>query len=410
MNKFINYINDNLAPKLNKLTSNIWMSSIQDSIGVLLPFILVGSLIGLVNNFGSLISGFPNLSPISNFTFGILGLLLAFMIPSTVLQKKRIFKFQYLAGFTGIGTFLLMSGMTIDSDNMATVFFMNFGAAGMFVAIILGVIISLVMIFFNKYSFFKNNDTLPEIVITWFDSLIPIFLCFLGGWLVTNILNFNIFEIVGDILAPLFSSSNTLGGLVAIVFSFCFIYSFGISGWAIFPILGPILIANTAANVAAGGSATNISTYEVVLSGWCAIGGTGSTLALSIMMFFSKAKRINAIGKAAIVPSIFNINEPVVYGLPIAMNPIMMIPLWINGLVVPVITYLVLSSGLVPIPNISFTMQFIPSIISTYLIANNSLIGPLFALIIFGISALIWYPFFKAYEKTVIVEEAAVQD
>lgn len=405
MNKFIDYINKNISPKLNKITRNVWIGSVQDSIMILLPFILVGSLVSLINSFGGLIKGFPDLSPINNFTFGLLGLLLVYLIPNNILQKKKVHKFQTLGGFTGVGVYLMMSGMTIGSNNTAKVYFINFGASGMFVAMILGILISLVMIFFNKHSFFKNNVVLPEIVVTWFDSLIPIFLCFFIGWVISYLLNFNVFDIIGNVLAPLFTGSNTMIGLILIVFIQCLVYSFGISTWSVWPIIGPILFANTAANVAAGAAASNIATYEVVYSGWCAIGGMGSCLPLAIMMFRSKSKRINAIGKASIVPAFCNINEPIVFGLPVALNPIMMIPLWINGLVVPIITYLALKLSIVPIPHVTFTMNFLPSFITTYFISNNSFVGPLLALFIFAVSTVIWYPFFKAYEKNVVQEE-----
>lgn len=406
MNAFVDYINTHLAPKLNKLSKNIWLSALQDSIMMLLPFIFVGSVVNLINNFSVFFKSLPDLSPISNFTFGILGLLLAYMFPYNLLQRKKVTKFQTLAGFTGVGMFLMMSGGSINSDNTLSLFLPNLGAGGMFVSIILGVFISLIMIFFAKHSLFKNNDTLPEIVATWFDSLIPIALCFIIGWIIAYPLDFNIFYIVSNLMAPIFSGSNTIWALIGIEFALCFVYSFGISGWALAPILFPILLSNTAANVAAGESATLLTSFEVLLCAWMAIGGTGNTLSLNVLMMFSKAKRIKAIGKASIIPSIFNINEPVNYGLPIALNPIMMIPLWINGIVGAILTYVVLSTGIIPIPHVAFTMQFLPSPISTFIITNGSILGPIFVVVMFVISGVIWYPFFKSYEKTVMAEEA----
>lgn len=405
MNKFIDFINKNLAPRLNKLANNLWLSALQDSIMTLLPFIFVGSTINLINNFSVFFKGMPDLSPIFEFTFGLLGLLISYMFPYNILKRKKITKFQTLGGFTGVGMYLMMCTTSIK-DNTLTLFFPNLGAAGMFVSIILGVFISLVMMFFNKYSFFNEDNTaLPEVVKIWFDALIPIAVCFVLGWIVAYPLKFNVFDIVQNLLAPLFSGSNTVWALIAIEFGLCFVYSFGISGWAIVPLIFPILLSNTAANVAAGGSAHLISSYEVILCAWLAIGGTGNTLSLNILMLLSKSKRIKAIGTAAIVPSIFNINEPINYGLPIALNPIMMIALWINAIVGSVITYVVLTAGIVPIPNVSFTMQFLPSPIETFIITNGSIRGPLFAVVMFIITGLIWYPFLKVYERNLLIEE-----
>ena len=139
--------------------------------------------------------------------------------------------------------------------------------------------------------------------------------------------------------------------------------------------------------------------------GWCCIGGLGCTLPLNIMMLRSKSKKISAIGKAAFVPSIFNINEPVMYGLPVVWNPLIMIPFMIVAVVIPTITYAVLSFGLVTIPSTPMMMNYIPQPISAFIV-NNDWRSIVLLLVTFVVSYLIYLPFFKAYEKQETDREA----
>src|SRR5690625_6864722 len=87
-------------------------------------------------------------------------------------------------------------------------------------------------------------------------------------------------------------------------------------------------------------------------------------------MLFARSSRLKATGKAVIVPSIFNINEPVVSGGPIVFNPMLMIPFWLNGLIIPALTYGALSTGLFKIPSEVFQLWYVPFPIATYLVSN----------------------------------------
>ena len=164
-------------------------------------------------------------------------------------------------------------------------------------------------------------------------------------------------------------------------------------------------ISANAALVAAGQPPVYIASDEVVFMGWCCIGGLGCTLPLNIMMLRSKSKKISAIGKAAFVPSIFNINEPVMYGLPVVWNPLIMIPFMIVAVVIPTITYAVLSFGLVTIPSTPMMMNYIPQPISAFIV-NNDWRSIVLLLVTFVVSYLIYLPFFKAYEKQETDREA----
>ena len=162
--------------------------------------------------------------------------------------------------------------------------------------------------------------------------------------------------------------------------------------------------AGSCAAAAAGEAATHIHCYEVT---WImTIGGGGATLALAIMMaFMSKSQRLRVMGKTCLVPSIFNINEPLVYGTPVAFNAILMLPMWICGLVIPIITWFVFKLGLVPLPTSVFQLWYLPKPIFAYF-STGSISGAILCLVLFAISWIIYYPFFKVYDNQCLKEES----
>ena len=188
-----------------------------------------------------------------------------------------------------------------------------------------------------------------------------------------------------------------------------FLYSMGISTWFLGTFTTPILMAGTAANlaqVAAGQTPTNIVCYETIyLLSLMTLGGQGCTLTLNMHMLLSKSKRLKSLGKVCIGPSIFNINEPVVFGAPIVFNPILMLPMWINTLVSAVIIWFVMSWGWLDVPAASVTTGQIPAPIG-YMIVTGDWRAIIFWVLIFVVTFLIWKPFFKVYEKQVMKEEA----
>lgn len=186
-----------------------------------------------------------------------------------------------------------------------------------------------------------------------------------------------------------------------------FMYSFGLSTWIIYSMMLPIQFQAIQENVTAvlnGDSATLINTVETATA-WIWLGGTGATLPLVVLMAFrAQSARLKAIGRAALVPSIFNINEPVVFGAPIAFNPILMIPMWINSLVPPILVYLTLHFGLIPVPSKIFQMWYMPIPIATWIISPG-LLSLLLVVVIIALTSLVWFPFFRAYDKQAVKED-----
>lgn len=275
-----------------------------------------------------------------------------------------------------------------------------------------GVIVCIVFNLFGKFSFFKEDSAIPDFVRQWFDALLPIGIIVFGGFLIVQVFNVNLYQICVNIFMPLQGVLNTWYGFILMNFFTCFIYSMGISSWVLTPVTEPVKLASITANIAllAAGTATaanlNMFTESLIYCTYLWWGGIACTLPLVVMLAFSKSKKLKALGRACVGPAIFNINEPVIFGC-VAWNPVMMLPMWIIGIVLPAIAWIgckVLAFA--PINTIQFDLWYCPFGISTWIASQGSLTALILAVICLVAATLIWYPFFKAYEKQCIEEEA----
>ena len=404
MKKFIGWLETSFAPRLNKISHLSWVVILKDSIMQILPFILLGSVFCCFAILNDYIPGLPSFWEPFGWTMGKLSLFVAFLVPFNYCEKKKLRRQRLIAGLTGLVFFLIcVTPITIVEGGVG--FGASaLGAGGMFVAIITGIFTSLIFGLFGKFSFFKQESAIPEFVRTWFDQMLPIFIVVVFGWLVVLVNNIDFYTIIVNIFMPLQTILNTWYGFTFMCFIVCFIYSMGISSWVLTPVTQPVELASIAANLAmvAAGTATvasmNMFTSGVVYVTYMWVGGIASTLPLVVMLCFSKVKKLKALGRASLVPGLFNINEPVVFGC-IAWNPLLMLPMWLQGIIIPLYTWFMCKVvAIAPIPKIQFEMWYLPYPLGTW-ISTGSFIAVLCLLSSVALSALIWYPFFKAYEK-----------
>lgn len=252
---------------------------------------------------------------------------------------------------------------------------------------------------------------MPEFIMDWFDFLVPIAVIMGLGWVLVYQLHFDIFGLIVSVFEPINAMGQSLFGFVLFNFIGVVLYSFGVSPWVLMPIWYAIwipAIEENAALVAQGLDPVNINTFETFFSGWLGIGGMGATLPLVIWLLFARSKKLKTIGKATLIPSLFNINEPVVYGAPVAFNPLLMVPMWINALITPIIVYLALDMGFAQIPSKIFQLWYTPIGVSTYLMSgfNGLILLAVVLLIVFAV----WFPFFKLYDAQELKKERELQE
>ena len=409
MQKFMDFVSDKVAPKLQKVAQNPYISGMQAAILKCVPMVFVSSLDTIYNQVGKYVT-LPSIAPISTYTFGLISLFYAFLVPFFILERKGNNKGKFVAGMTGLALYMMLVNPIINENGLYCYNVSNFGAGGLFVAIVAGIFTVLVFNLFAKINIVKEDSVLPDFCKEWFDTMFPVALTIIVGFVLVHLLHFDLYTTISNIFMPIVTIANTYVGFILLYMVPTILYTMGISGWVFQPILTPVATAALAANEAAVAAGTTLPYLYVggVPTAYLSLGGRGVTFILCIYFMFSKAKGLKALGNACFVPSVLNINEPIIFGA-IAWNPILMIPTWLSSFAVCTITYIVLKMGLVPIPYENFSLWYFPILLTGWLVSGN-LSGVILAAVNLAVSAVIFYPFFKVYEKQMLAEETEVED
>lgn len=417
MSKILAMFEEHLVPTMNKLTRNVWINVLKDSLMQTLPMTLLASILCLLTVPGDLFGWewcWEFWTP-WGWTMGLLSVFIAVLIPLNYLEKKKVRKQRVAAIMTSISLFFIIVNPTVIEEGTLGLQQTALGAGGMLAAILSGVISAIVLEKFGKFSFFKPDSSMPDFVRTWFDQLLPCAICVIGMWLLVDKAGVNVYHLLQVAFSPLANVAQTPFGMVALVFLDCFIYSMGISCWVMSPITNPIMTMAIVANIemARNGvtdpAALNLYTYSTVYCAYLSFGGIGNTLALNLMSLNSKSAKIKGLSRASIAPSICNINEPIVFGM-IAWNPYLMIPMWLNGIICPILVWIFTKViPFAPIPVTDFGgFWCVPFPLVTFL-GTQSVQAVILMLALFVVSWLIYYPFFKVYEKQEIANELGNQ-
>ncbi len=421
MKGVMDWFSNTLAPGMQKLFGNPWVSAVASAMQKILPFILVGSVVSIYNVFVRYIPGLPDLSFVNTFSFGMMSVIVAFMVSYFGMVELDHPKYQVTAGLTSLTVFLMALCPTVatlsrNADTGNTEFVVSninyLGGSGLFVAIIVALIVMLAFHLYAGLHVLEGSDSVPDFVIEWVNNIIPMTLIYLVFGTLVFVLNFDIVGVINIVFEPINALGQSLPGFLIINFLYVLLYSVGISAWSLNAIVKPILMAGIAANaemVLAGGAPVNIVTTETIFTtALIAMGGLGATLPLNFLMFRCKSKKLRTMAKICIGPSIFNINEPLVYGAPIVFNPLLMIPMWANSIVGPLVVWFVMRGGFLNIPAGINNISRIPAPICTWLTTDDYR-AFIWFFVLFILYAAIWYPFLKKYDKQVVAEESARQ-
>lgn len=285
----------------------------------------------------------------------------------------------------------------------------NLGAGGMFV----GMVSAIIAVEIYRWSMVKGikitmPEQVPPSVARSFEALIPTAIVLLLFATVTMWLEIDVHGLVGQIVAPLVTATDTLPSVLGITFLGMLFWTFGIHGWNIVgtiarPLWLVLLDENTAA-YAAGEEIPNIAA-EPLYQWFINIGGSGATIGLAILFaFFSKSAYLKALGKTSFLPAVFNINEPIVFGTPIVLNPIMMIPFIITPLVLGTISWFATSLGFIN-PVVTLAPWTLPGPIGAYFATGGDWRAALLNVILIVLSFALYYPFFRIYDNNLLAEE-----
>lgn len=289
----------------------------------------------------------------------------------------------------------------------------------MIAAIISGLLVGWIYsIFLKKNITIKMPAGVPEGVSSAFTALIPGMVLVSGATLIYAIfkLGFGItpVEWIYQVLQlPLQGLTDSFGGVIAMGFVIPFFWFFGIHGSTLIGdgIMGPLLLANSAANQAildAGLELTLANGGHIVtkqfLDQCMVVTGSGITIGLVVYMaFFARSKQLKEIGKLGLIPSLFNVNEPVLFGTPIVLNPMLAVPFMIMPILAGSIQYLAIYLGLCPMYGGVVVPWTTPAVISGFLVGGWK--TALLQLVILVLSFFVYLPFIRAVDKKNMEQE-----
>lgn len=427
----LNKLEKTLMPMAEKLGNNKILVAIRDGFLITTPLIIVASLFLLFNNFP--IPGWVEFwtkilgsewqawfSNVSRAVFNLVGFLSCF---GTAYAYGRQLKTDAIqAAGVAIVAFIILTPTDLVLKGGSSIVGLDteyLGTNGIF----LGLVVALIAVKIYAYAAdkgwtIKMPDGVPPAVADSFAALIPSGLVIILFFLIRIAFGFTPYETVHNFIfeilqTPLKGAGNTLFAQVVYGLACTLFWSFGINGPAVAnSVFGPVTKVLTMENLdafQAGKTLPNIYTdpFSNFFTNW---GGGGSTLSLVIVMVLvCRSQRIRQLGKLALVPGIFGINEPIIFGLPIVLNPIILIPFNLVPLMNLLLSAGATKIGLIPYTNGVALPWTTPVGFSGYL-STGSWVAAVWQLTLLALGCLIYYPFIKTLDKQYLKDEKDAAD
>ena len=402
MNPSAGFLNQRLAPALAALSENTYLSAIRAGMVSIVPLTIIGGFFLIVSYFPS--AGWakivephlPLLQVPVTATYGLLGVFVCFAIAYNLATRQK--QEAFVSAMIATLVFLLLQIQSKDQ----TFFMDGLGSKGVFTAIIIALICVRVQKFFtDKGLVIKLPPSVPPIVYNSFVALVPLFVLVLIFWCIRFVLGVDINHLVQTAFRPLVFALNTLPGILTYAFLVTLLWSVGINGDnTMDALVAPIFLQFLAANVEAttAGQPLPYITANGFFTTFVNVGGTGATIALALVLINSREPAFRKVSRISLPTQVFQINEPIFFGLPIVLNPIFMIPYILNALILTTGTYLLMHWNLInkPFVNVPWTT---PPIIGHYLVSGGDWRAALWGVLSIAIAMLVYLPFAKAAER-----------
>lgn len=420
MNKLIAFIEKG-KPFFEKLSRNIYLRAIRDGFIAGMPVILFSSIFILIafvpNSWGFKWSDdvVAFLMKPYSYSMGILALLVAgttakSLTDSVNRSMEKTNQINYMSTLLAAIVGLLMLAADPIENGLATGFLGTKGLLSAFLAAFVTVAIYKVCV--------KNNvtirmpDEVPPNISQVFKDVIPFTLSIVSLYaldlLARHFVGSSVAESIGKFFAPLFSAADGYLGITIIFGAFAFFWFVGIHGPSIVePAIAAITYANAEVNLnllQQGMHADKILTSGTQMF-IVTMGGTGATLVVPFMfMWLTKSKRNRAIGRASVVPTFFGVNEPILFGAPLVLNPIFFIPF----IFAPIANVWIFKFFIETLGMNSFTANLpwtTPAPLGLVLGTNFQVLSFILAALLIVVDVVIYYPFLKVYDEQILEEE-----
>jgi len=407
--RFEAFMSKYFTPLANKMDKNVYLSAIKKSMVAMTPILIIGSfalipdaipnMIGTENIVSQWITEYSSIITIPyTIGMGMMALYVSAIIGYNLAQSHKL-------DVPGCVTMAVMGFLilAVDFTEDGAVDVTYFGTKGLFVAMFGSIMAVELFRWCKKRNFtIKMPETVPDFVSKSFE-MIPISVITVGAFVIARMICVNVFNtmppmIFTKILAPLVGSMDNPFAYTFLKMLQCLLFFFGIHPAVLSPITSPIstqFLAENIVNYKAGVELTHFFTPGMD-SAFGNFTGTGVTFGLVFWCMFSKAIAQKKIGRIALIPALFGINEPILFGAPIVLNPLFFIPFVIIGPIISSFGAWAMSLGWLKMS--VFTPPYVGVFFEGYLATFDwrSIVVNGLQLIL---SIALWYPFFKLYER-----------
>ena len=411
MSRVLNY--QRVVPALTTLSENTYLSAVRAGMVSVVPLTIIGGLFMIVaylpvRGWEQRVAPYmPLLQVPITATFGVLALFACFAVAYDL--GKQLKQDAFVGATVATVVFLIIQ---INKDDQTFVMD-GLGSKGLFTAILIALVCVRVQKAFTDWNIvIRMPANVPPIVYQSFLSLVPLFFLVVAFWLLRHVIGVDINHIVQSAFKPLVFALNTLPGILVYAFLVTMLWSIGINGDnAVDAIVAPIFLQYLSENVAAmtQGHPLPYVTANGFFTTFVNVGGTGATIALALVLWRSREPGFRKVSRLSLPTQIFQINEPIFFGLPIVLNPVFMVPYILNALILTTATYLLMYWGLInrPFVNVPWTT---PPIIGHYLVSGGDWRAAVWGVLSIAIAMLVYYPFAKAAERQRLAAETDVKE
>ncbi|HDR6766983.1 TPA: PTS cellobiose transporter subunit IIC [Bacillus cereus] len=426
MQKFIAFMEKYMVPIAGKIGSQRHLAAIRDGFIAVMPLILVGSMAVLVN--GLPIPAFQDFMKdlfgetwtqigggMWTGSFGVLALMVAVTTSYNLAKSYGVDGLS--AGIISFGALVILTPTTPKEGGLNLAWT---GAQGLFVSLIVAILVTEVFRFFVQRNItIKMPDGVPPAVMKSSAALVPAFVILTGVasiQLAVKLAGTSVHEYIFNTLqVPLQGLAGTLPSAIVIALLVHVLWFFGLHGPNIVGgIIEPLYLPALEKNIKLfqdGTSAFDVPNIvtKPFFDTFVYLGGSGATLAfLVVVLIVAKSAQLRGVSRLSIGPGAFNINEPVIFGTPIVLNPILFIPFVLTPVVLVITSYTAIYLGWVP-KTVAMVPWNVPPIISGYLVTGLHPSGAILQLFNFVIAMAIYFPFVVACDRSVIRTEKAAQ-
>lgn len=418
MNKIVDFFEQHLGPLAEKIDRNRYIGAIKDGFLMTMPLLVVGSIFLLLaflpfngyNDFMASIFGEGWMNYLLQVYNATVSLMTIFVIVGVSASMAKSYSIDSVSCIIiSLAAFLIL--LIFPEGSFISI--ADIGAKGIFLGLISTILsVEIINLALKKNWVIKMPDSVPSNIKRSFNALIPGLVVFIVFNFIRILFMLTPYEsamnFIYEILqAPLVKLGSSLPAIIIVMLFESVLWAFGIHGSTIIgAVMQPVWLTLTTQNAEAylaGKELPNIITNEFV-NNFIRLGGAGATIGLLILVvFFARSSRYKSLGKVALIPNIFQINEPILFGMPIVMNPLLIIPLVLTPAVIAIVCYIAFATGLVPRINGVIIPWTTPPFISGFLLCGWR--GTALQIVCAIISTGIYYPFFKMEDNKALLLE-----